>query len=52
MIHAADSLYEDVAFIAYHFHWSEDEILDLEHSRRRDFIDHISRINVRANGGR
>lgn len=50
MIHSTSSLYEDVAFIAYHFHWPADEILDLEHVRRRQYIDDILRINSRAQG--
>ena len=31
--YAADRLYEEVAYVAYHFHWSLDDILDLEHPR-------------------
>ena len=31
MTYATDRLYEEVAYVAYHFHWSFDEILDLEH---------------------
>ncbi len=50
MIHSASSLYEDVAFIAYHFHWSADEILDLDHPRRRQYIDDILHINARSQG--
>ena len=30
MTYAADRLFEEVAYVAYHFHWSMDEILDLE----------------------
>ena len=52
MIHAESSLLADVAFIAYHFGWSSDEILDLEHPRRRLFIDEIAKLNARANGTR
>ena len=31
MTYPAESLYEEVAYVAYHFGWSRDEILDLEH---------------------
>ncbi|WP_373279726.1 DUF6760 family protein [Chitinimonas arctica] len=34
-----------MAFIAYHFHWSLDDVLALEHAERRRFCEHISRIN-------
>jgi hypothetical protein len=50
--YAADRLVEEVAYVAYHFHWSLDEILDLEHSLRRHFIEEIAGINRRiAEGG-
>ena len=29
--YAADRLYEEVAYVAYHFHWRSTTILDLEH---------------------
>jgi hypothetical protein len=31
----SDTLYEEVAFIAYHFHWSQNDILNLEHTTRQ-----------------
>lgn len=42
-------LTEEVAFIAYHFHWPHDQIMDLEHRDRRRWVEHISRLNQRAN---
>jgi hypothetical protein len=45
--YAADRLFEEVAYVAYHFHWSLNEILDLEHPLRRRFVDEISQINRR-----
>ena len=48
----ADRLYEEVSYVAYHFHWSLDAILDLEHPVRRRFTDEIGRINERLSGGR
>jgi hypothetical protein len=44
-----EGLFEEVAFIAYHFHWSLVDILHLEHNDRRRFIDEISAINRRLN---
>lgn len=38
-------LYEEVAFIAYHFHWSQAELMDLEHRTRRQWVTEISKIN-------
>nr|WP_293373983.1 DUF6760 family protein [Nevskia sp.] len=42
-------LYEEVAFLAYYFHWSQDQILALEHARRRQWIDELAKINRRIN---
>ncbi|PZS00326.1 MAG: hypothetical protein DLM67_01525 [Candidatus Nephthysia bennettiae] len=44
-----DSVYEEVAFIAYHFHWDEERILSLEHIDRRRWAGEISRLNQRVN---
>ena len=44
-----DSLFEEVAFIAYHFHWPLQEILALEHGDRHRFMDQISAINRQMN---
>jgi hypothetical protein len=44
---AAGRLHEEVAYVAYHFHWSLDEILDLEHPTRRRFVEEIAKINER-----
>jgi len=46
-----DRLFEEVAYLAYHFHWSLDEILDLEHPLRRRFVEEIARINRRLSEG-
>lgn len=39
----------EVAFIAYHFHWSRDELLRISHIERRLWVENISRINEEAN---
>lgn len=44
-----DSLYEEVAFIAFHFHWRLEDILNLEHGDRQRFMDEISAINRQIN---
>ena len=40
-----DRLYEEVAYMAYYFHWPLPEILDLEHGERRRWIEEIANIN-------
>ena len=52
MTYAADRLYEEVAYVAYHFHWPLDDLLDLEHAERRRFVQEIGRINTRMSNGR
>jgi hypothetical protein len=44
-----DSLFEEVAFIAFHFHWPLADILNLEHGDRHRFMDEISAINRQMN---
>lgn len=46
-----DSLFEEVAFVAYHFHWPLEDILALEHGDRQRFIEEISAINRQKNEG-
>jgi hypothetical protein len=45
-----DSLYEEVAYLAYHFNWPLEEILELEHGDRRRWVEEIAKINRRLSG--
>lgn len=47
MTYAADRIYEEVAYVAYHFHWGLDDILDLEHGQRLRYVREIAQINTR-----
>ena len=38
-------LYEEVAYIAYFFHWPLKDILELPHDERRQWVDQIAEIN-------
>lgn len=40
-----EQLHEEVAYIAYHFHWPLEEILEMEHQDRRDWVNRIGEIN-------
>jgi hypothetical protein len=51
LTYAADRLYEEVAYVAYHFHWHLDDILDLEHVERHRYVAEIARLNTRINEG-
>ncbi len=37
--------------MAYHFHWSQAEIMELEHGDRRRWVTEISGINSQINEG-
>jgi uncharacterized protein DUF6760 len=49
--YAAARLREEIAYVAYHFHWPREEILDMEHHERQHWIREIARINTRMNEG-
>lgn len=51
MTYATDRLFEEVAYVAYHFHWSFEELLDMEHPVRRRFVEEIDRLNRRVAEG-
>ncbi len=44
-----DRLYEEVAYIAYHFHWSREEVLVMEHRERQAWVEQIAALNQRIN---
>lgn len=46
-----DRLHQEVAYIAYHFHWSRDEILWLDHAERQRWAQEIASINARLSAG-
>jgi hypothetical protein len=47
VLYDTERLFEEISYIAYHFHWPLDEILDLEHPLRRRFVEEIADINRR-----
>jgi hypothetical protein len=51
MGYPSKQLYEEVAYIAYHFHWPLETIMDLEHAERHRWIKEIGKINKRLTGG-
>ena len=42
-------LYREAAFIAYYFHWSHDEIMEMPHGERKKWCEEISAINKTLN---
>jgi len=41
-------LRSEVAFLAYHMHWSLSEILELPHRERIEWVNQVSSINKRV----
>lgn len=44
-----DELYKEMAFISYYFHWSNQEVMSMEHALRRRWCEEISSINRSLN---
>ena len=44
-----DRLHHEVAYVAYHFHWPQSEIMTLEHRDRRRWVQEIAAINRSMN---
>ncbi|WP_435768422.1 DUF6760 family protein [Nocardioides sp. SYSU DS0651] len=49
MTYGADRIYAEVSYVAYHFHWQPDAILDMEHRQRLRYVQEIAAINNRLN---
>lgn len=43
------NLQEEMGFIAYHFNWNKEDILDMTHKERQKWAKEISNINERIN---
>ncbi|WP_338537353.1 DUF6760 family protein [Helicovermis profundi] len=43
-------LYEEMSFISYYYHWSYEEVMNLEHKERKKWCSEISKINRKVNG--
>jgi hypothetical protein len=44
-----ENIFKEVAFIAYHFHWDRDLILDMSHKERHAWVKEVSAINEKIN---
>ncbi|WP_409970102.1 hypothetical protein RFF05_09840 [Bengtsoniella intestinalis] len=38
-------LFQEVGFVSYYFHWSQSDVLNMEHAMRRRWCQEISNIN-------
>jgi hypothetical protein len=46
-----DQLHKEIAFVAYHFRDSVQEVMEMEHADRRGWVEQISEINRRMSEG-
>jgi hypothetical protein len=44
-----EAILKEVAFIAYHFHWDREAIMELAHRERHAWVGEISKINEQIN---
>ncbi|MFD2114152.1 DUF6760 family protein [Paenibacillus yanchengensis] len=44
-VQSEERLYEEAGFIAYYFHWTHDQVMNMEHHERRKWCAEISKIN-------
>jgi hypothetical protein len=49
MRYPPDQLHEEVAYLAYYFHWPYNEVMQLDHRERQRWVAEIARINQRSN---
>ncbi|MEB3180870.1 MAG: DUF6760 family protein [Nostocaceae cyanobacterium] len=42
-------LRREVAYIAFHFHWSYDHIMNMEHQERREWVQEILMLTATSN---
>jgi hypothetical protein len=44
-----DQLFQEVAYLAYYFHWPHSEIMDMNHFSRLRWVNELARINTSLN---
>ncbi len=45
----SDKLFEEVAYLGYHLHWSYDQLMSLEHPERLQWVNEVAKMNQRLN---
>ena len=44
----AEALWQEIAYLAYHLHWTVDDLLDMEHLDRVRMVRAVASLNDRA----
>ena len=45
----SERLFPEVAYVAYHFHWPYEQVMELDHVERQRWVAEIASINRRLN---
>jgi hypothetical protein len=45
MSYPLNQLFEEVAYVAYHFNWPYNQIMGLDHRERQLWVEEIAKIN-------
>lgn len=48
-LYPKDTMYQEMAFISYYFHWSNEDVMNLDHRSRRRWCREISEIHKSIN---
>lgn len=49
MRYPSERLLEEVAYLAYHFHWSYPHVMNMEHWERQQWVSQVAKINQQIN---
>jgi hypothetical protein len=44
-----EHLFQEVAYLAYYFHWQHAELMSMSHPERRRWVEELARINRTLN---
>ena len=49
-LYPQERLYQEMAFLAYYLHWSDERLMELDHFERRRWCREVSAINKKLSG--
>jgi len=47
-----ENIFKEVAFLGYHFPWSRDNLMEMSHKERHQWVKEVSEINDKINKSR
>ena len=49
MVYPLERLYQEMSYLAYHFHWPYEQIMQMDHHERLRWVQEVSAINSQLN---